>query len=127
MKTNELMIGDWVMYHKHMPMIIYQLSPDFEDMDDLNPIPLTIEIIEKNGFIEFEDEIFHIKTHRWERWLNDGYLHECVDILRSSDKKGYCIFARHDYNELKLYLHYVHELQHALRLCGIEKEIELND
>ena len=29
------------------------------------------------------------------------------------------------YTNAKIAITYVHELQHALRLCGIEKEIEL--
>ena len=68
--------------------------------DYLDPIPLTPEILEKNGFkdIDKEDNC-------------DGY-----DIYWTTGD-GFSI------NTQDLHLHYVHELQHALRLCGIEKEI----
>jgi hypothetical protein len=33
LKANELMLGDWVMYHKHIPMKITQLY-DGIDLED---------------------------------------------------------------------------------------------
>lgn len=71
-------------------------------MERLEPIPLTTEILKKtfprqsDGLAWFPDEgVFNCCT------LHDGNI----------DASG--LFR------------YVHQLQHALRLCGIDKEIEL--
>ena len=70
---------------------------DFRDIEDshLEPIPLTPEILEKNGF------------------SRNG-----LDIALF-DRKGGDDFVG------AANLQFVHELQHALRLCGIKKEIVL--
>ncbi|UKK52117.1 hypothetical protein L6472_05935 [Prevotella sp. E13-17] len=131
MKANELMIDDWV-YNKNIdkPMQIYPMI--FSQMfrgkpaattEDFNifPIPLTTEIFEKNGFEKqwqddceyFDDDenlviTFHPKSSNY---TNGAY--DYIDI-----EKG-CLTI----NEMPIA--FVHELQHALRLCGIEKTIEL--
>lgn len=74
---------------------------------EIQPVPLTPEILLKNGF----DIAFHHAEIRYglywdintkELYTNEGYENATICKIR-----------------------YVHELQHALRLCGIEKEIEL--
>lgn len=72
----------------------------------IEPIPLTSEILEKNGFIE-EQRDCQYKPLQY-CVLVDGLW---IDI------------SGENYFEGKL--EYVHQLQHALRLCGIEKEIIL--
>lgn len=76
----------------------------FEDVDekDINPIPLTAEMLEKN-FPTTEDGVIWSETA-------DGDL---FNIRVEYDKYVEGIFK------------FVHELQHALRLCNIEKTIEL--
>lgn len=78
---------------------------------DLIPIPLTPEILEKNGVHFVED-------------FGDGeYLFACpmfsVIWLKGRGEWKFCV------PNAWLYLRSVHELQHALRLAGIEKEIEV--
>ena len=80
----------------------------------LDPIPLTAEILNKNGFIatplidlgiEYCSEVYKLNV-----------------VCRRNDE-GWTIYANHfgfDKKDL-----YVHELQHALRLCGIDKTIEI--
>lgn len=80
--------------------------------DYLDPIPLTPEILEKNGFSK--SRLMGEQRHF------TYYLAPSVSLLAIYDadfslKIGDC--AR--------YIKYVHQLQHALRLCGIEKEITL--
>lgn len=90
-------------------------------VDDIEPIELTEEILVKNGFKKQED------VNEW-------------SYYKSKDGKGqYMILWSMDYNYLEIgsyteefgefnrmgMMRYVHQLQHALRLCGIEKEIEL--
>lgn len=72
-----------------------------------SPIPLTEEILVKNGFKVQ-------KTHDNGRWLH------LTDTLWLSYSNRYNVWYT---DGIKIY--FIHQLQHLLRLCGIEKEIEL--
>ena len=91
---------------------------DFDVLEDFNikGIPLTPEILEKNGFVKventqtstiiysFRDTLFRIGVFDFNHVTIDSYYTDSsCDVFISS----------------------VHELQHALRLCGINKEIIL--
>ena len=79
------------------------------NIDELKPIPLTPEILEKNGFTKELENGSHYRFA-----LIDGHIK--ISIL----------YARGVFEWLgPLDFKYVHELQHALRLCGIKKEIAL--
>ena len=86
----------------------------------LEPMPLTSEILEKNGWVyNNEDEKFFPQT-----WVGGGLM------LQGSDDCGYCIVVTSDYddedtNDTPFVILYVHELQQALRLRRIKKEIIL--
>lgn len=117
MKANELMIGDWVKTQYGFEKVreinaesIYAKNGGY-DLEELSPIHLTAEILEKNGLLKGEGFELDFSRH-----------HRLKVILLWTDAKG---VSR---TQITFYLHkpqYVHELQHALRLCGIEKEIEL--
>ena len=108
MKANELMIGDWVAQPVNdEPCKVVSLMSDIE-LDDggfyeeVEPIPLTTEILEKN-FPTIEDGV------AWEE-----------------TEEGDLFFIRVEYDKhIKGIFNDVHELQHALRLAGIDKEINL--
>jgi hypothetical protein len=132
MKATDLMIGDLVYIHEpeckghridSIDELDGQVGADGEVYDecDIRPIPLTEEILVKNGFKKQED------VNEW-------------SYYKSKDGKGqYMILWSMDYNYLEIgsyteefgefnrlgVMRYVHQLQHALRLCGVEKEIEL--
>lgn len=125
MKANELMVGDYLM-HNGFPYRVIQVDGIVRDgwmiengeEDCGEPIPLTLEILEKNGFrIIFEGEL-----HTTYFQDIDGFAIEikidCIDFtkLSMSNGLGYRVVT-----ECK----YVHQLQHALRLCGINHEIIL--
>jgi hypothetical protein len=84
--------------------------------DEIVGIPLTPEILEKNGFyheknVGYIDDDYNGRQIIYDFWnhnlkILDNY-NTMFDIVGWSD-----------------HIH-VHELQHALRLCGIEKTIEL--
>ena len=119
MKANELMIGDWVICHGE-PMQIMEIFSDLVnaecwpyDYDDLQPIPLTPEILEKNGW-KTTDRYRYNRGNVWFDIINRGA--EDFDIEVSAYDEGFAYVAT---------IYNVHELQHALRLCGIEKEVEL--
>jgi len=87
---------------------------------EIEPIPLTPEILEKNGWVyNNEDEKFFPQT-----WVGGGLM------LHGADDCGYRIVVTSDYddedtNDTPFIIRYVHELQHALRLRRIKKEIVL--
>ena len=119
MKATDLMIGDWVIaYGKNTQVVwvgnIHKLAvrgfPSEFYEDEIEPIPLTPEILEKNEFFKsYDDDGIHYKY----TLISDGigfslkYVRSVFQWLGPLDFK------------------YVHELQHALKLCGIKKEIEL--
>jgi hypothetical protein len=124
MKATDLMIGDWVLYG-HRFAIIKELYNGHvtilcsingqneyveETYDNIEPITLTPEILERNGFFKSCD--------------HDG-IHYKYTLI--SDGIGFSLkYVRNVFQWLgPLDFKYVHELQHALKLCGIENEIEL--
>lgn len=111
MKANELMIGDWVKCGSRY-MKVTQLAEDM-DCDDIDPIPLTTEILEKN----FEKKTFY--------GIYDDYFD--LDIREYSDGLYIVTYHSCEFNipDQTIHLSWVHELQHFMRHCGIEKEIEL--
>jgi hypothetical protein len=120
MRPNELMIDDWVKCGRRY-MKVTQLAEDM-DCDDIEPIILTPEILEKLGF---------------SRTPIDYVSAKCYTL--SADKYKLTLFIE-DYGKYKRWLlnvesvdancsnvkcNYLHLLQHTLRLCGISIEIEL--
>ena len=123
------MIDDWVYNNKsNQYQRVWKLDYDNVILDgyysysynDIEPIPLTPKILEKNGWTyNDEDEKFAPQT-----WVGGGLM------LQDADDGGYCIVVTSDWddedtNNTPFNILYVHELQHALRLCGIKKEIVL--
>ena len=86
------------------------ITTDRDDVgfDGVWPIPLTAKILEKNGF-RFNNLPME---QYWQQYGLRLYL----------SGHGYGINCGEN---VSLHIDYVHQLQHALRLCGIEKEIEL--
>lgn len=86
----------------------------FEDVngEDIKPIPLTPEILEKNGWSKdlYDNEAYD----------NDDF--EQLSLWEGADRNAWWW---HVGVELVIPLNFVHELQHALRLCNISKEIEI--
>ena len=124
-KISDLSVGDWVRYRDREWQVcsLYKFTEEVglwrkdsqfcEYVSDLHPIPLTPEILEKNGLCVVEEDadfseyelfgsenfsIFHTK----------GTLHYRLETPQAS-----------------VVCWNVHQLQHALRLAGVEKEIEV--
>lgn len=137
----ELSVGNWV-YNKHHGRAIqitpfdffththkeekqcFAGNPNIVSGKDFEPIAITPEILEKNGFEkrEFINEV-NCKEEYW-IYCNDYYSLVISEINDGLYK------VEHHIEELinlieRLYISYVHQLQNALTLCGIEKEIEL--
>ena len=115
MKAEELMIGDWVLWDNTLPCIVTTIGCDYIETTKcgitlaeshlLQGVPLTREILEKNGF----------KGCTNGDWTNDN-----IDFILYRRKDG--IFRIQNTN---ITLPYVSSFQHALRLCGIDKDIEI--
>lgn len=128
MKATDLMIGDWVLWKNrnvqivrtcalvysfgHIDIWLAHCNDDnnieCHDLSKISPIPLTPEILEKNGFVFRADndtmygEYYLHNQSTFAIKMFNGYL---VGMCMSED----------------LEFHYVHELQHALRLCGLDE------
>lgn len=87
----------------------------FSDVKMLNPISLTAETLEKNGF-KREGRYFIIE--------DDYYDVSIREITDSIWRVKYCNTEFSTFDSI-LHIAFIHELQHALRLFGIEKEIVL--
>ena len=144
MKANELMIGDWVhLKYRHyltrevveFDFKVSQLPCNYGneiqvwgdsidgkhhgnmgDVSRIDPIPLTPDILEKNGVnddgegVYGNDDSFFIPTYQ--SGFDTGTWETHIEPTEGiGDFHGK--------------LRYVHELQHALRLCGIDKAVRL--
>ena len=150
MKPEELMIGDWVNFlvdvvggdtengpqiEEYEPMQIISISAwnnnDGEaesaegvicDIEQLKPIPLTVEILNKNGFtvfLDFKDLVYYESDDKRIKATNsEGMKNTPNEWSIHIDTKDMSTMA---YGEVT----YVHELQHLLKLCGITKDIKI--
>lgn len=128
MKTDSLMIGDYVMTSRNEVIKVESISTKrqhrkvgyhhscdichikYVRQGQIEPIPLTEEILKKNGWnkrphssiYEIEGVPFAIEIDKCEL-----YLGECWDDYT-------IIFS----------LEYIHQLQHILRLCGLYEKAD---
>lgn len=131
MKAEELMIGDWVFCtypsikkpfrveeirtvgDNELKIIISdEMRLVFQERY-IEPISLTPEILEKNGFK---------KEGSWFIIEDDYYDVSIKEITDSIWRVKYCNTEFSAFDSV-LHIAFVHELQHALKLCGIDKEI----
>lgn len=140
MKANELMIGDWVLINGTPRKVqsvdgvddeimaddeLYILCQDrVHSEDEIQPIPLTAEILEKNGFEKgtYELPVSGKKIPKYSYAEVEGDIKEVV--LLPLTMNFIWSFSAIDGTHIPV-LQFVHQLQHALRPCGIDKEIEL--
>lgn len=128
MKGSELQIGDWVqgfvpdsysrvygIFNEQRIAVIAEPIKTYIELsiDDVQPIPLTSEILEKNGFVlkEEEEGLFRVK-------IAPHYIRDDVPFEVFCDGEPFAVWFKDPVN-----IEYVHQLQQALRLCGIDKEI----
>lgn len=129
MRIDELSVGDWVRYRDREWQVcsLYQFTEEVglwrkdsqlcETITDIQPIRITTEILEKNG-LEFIDD------------GNDAIIFLCCDMYWARLCVGDCFWSIgvHSKDRLDAVMcdvKYVHQLQHALRLARVGKEIVL--
>lgn len=124
MKCSELQIGDYVKYQEHIYIIeeisaqgwVHLIYPEAKVrvnmtsdyiIDLLEPIPLIPKILKANGFEQSMDD-------------EDKYYFEDSSIIfKHNDKYLFSASINGSKGMLYLCANYVHELQHALRICGL--------
>ena len=120
--AQDLMIGDWVQHASDNYFKVTRIDmwgdgsthfacghPHLWDYNNkFSPIPLTAEILERNGFQQ-------ISTNK--------YISSIVTIAVFAEE--FLITIKSENAKIMVVIKYVHELQHALRLAGIKKTIEL--
>jgi len=141
MKLTDLMIGDWVNYsilnlNAKVVSILgnHTIGIQFVDKNNkaeaihglieetINPIPITEEILVKNGFgrCDYNNQYF--------------IIYDVINLITPKWRGGTeyyaCAWYQDEFDDLVQHIEickcaYVHQLQHLLRLCGIDKEIEL--
>lgn len=134
LKISDLSVGDWVEYRGNICAIsaIYQAAANFPDevallsknkclgvrpVSELLPIPITADILEKNGFESTTKPNVFTLTH--------GKLQLYVSNEFDGWTMSFVNFMERLYILQVIRKSYIHELQHALRLAGVDKEINL--
>ena len=118
MKPEELMVDDWFLMYKKQKQVLSiselnAISILVEAGEIIKPIPITFEILEKNGFKDLWSTkrlVLEIKDYTVAYNLEDCSV-GIFSLYQS-------IISVHD-------IKYIHELQHTLRLCKIDKKIVL--
>lgn len=146
MKAEDLMIGDWVcLEDENLPLeeryfkIEYlaisagvswvnqgtnapiglgdgkSLIPVFRD--EIYPIPITTEILEKNDILYEKQSYYYV--------IEDDKDLECTYYIQQVLQGDWVIGVDIGAYDCSVFarIQYVHELQHALKLCRIDKEI----
>lgn len=86
----------------------------YHSYDSIVPIQLTAEILEKTGF-RFDKSIY-----RWQMDESEFAIEYGHEPFEDEDNYMFVWIS----NSI-VPLRHVHEVQHALRLCGINKEVEI--
>lgn len=134
LKISDLSVGDWIHHdfyevdmrvvtiYRDTERIIAESSSGYGvtcHIDHFSPSPITPEILEANGWhngmyaILRIDEHLHLEYYYHEHRLRKWYCG--VDEWENHAKVNDITFQAHCYS--------VHQLQHALRLAGVDKEI----
>lgn len=143
-KISDLSVGDWVRYDGR-DYQVKSIHGDFERVtlignkeqrDEsiyaIQPIPITAEILEKNGFVRRSaDYPIYEYTTLLGKMLRTTMvnLHNPYDYIfcrientaKELHEDGRCLVS----SNVNRHPIYVHDLQHVLRLAGMEKEIYL--
>lgn len=132
MGLEDLMVGDYVthQYYYNRPVKIEyfvgskaKIEYETFDVSTLKAVPLTEEFLIKQGF-EYDYDIDECVSDGGRFITLKGFVYREDGVLID-----YCngdVKVVTDFNgEVTKKMSYVHELQHAMRLCNINKEIKL--
>lgn len=133
LNISDLSVGDWVRYRDREWEVcsIYQFTEEVglfrkgsqicESIEDIESIPITAEILERNGFTRGQrGDFYHYLRLDKNRTL---YIHASTNGWRAEITYDAAGILRTTH--LVPDMNSVHALQHALRLAGVDKEINL--
>lgn len=144
MKCSELQIGDYVLvkpsmmlikvaavHHKKVGYHAVTHKLNWVRMDLLEPIPLTEKILERNGFKKYEEDYhneyvcekcdetsYYEVVICWKDSYDNGAL-DAFNHVQWDEGWKLDIVSEGSYNKGWCKTIYLHELQRALRLCGL--------
>ena len=134
-RCQNLMIGDWVLINNTPHRIqgidgidaeiqtddeLYYIGEDrYHSEDKVEGIPLADEIIKKNGFKEaaLKEPNTTNLVRKW--WSKQGEIYIKEYYLARSREITYVVGGGHRMRIENIYM--VHQLQHALRICGLDE------
>ena len=137
LKISDLSVGDWVgvrcgteinafkveeirfnnIIHKYVALLnnkTYGLPTT-----ELHPIPITAEILEKNGWKLSKSNWFEFEDGEWKINIWIGKSKCNIEISQKREIYAYT------YADIQVVKSNINTLQHALRFAGIDKEINL--
>lgn len=141
-KISDLSVGDWVLNHRDYPTKVQVITTDgnlflgeLEHcthlwVQDIKPIPITPEVLEQNDFTRCSAEfpIYEYTTllgkmlRKTVVSLNHPYCYIACRIEDTSKEPHEFDRVSVDSSVSRDQIH-IHDLQHVLRLAGIDKEI----
>lgn len=131
MEAKDIMVEDWVSV-AGTEMKVACIGTDrigfegadggifFHDCKNVKPIELYALLLEGNGFVLVENE-----TPAWELEVKSYYGVKKVEIDYSEHGSNLFIYNEDKSESMELSIRYVHQLQHAMRLMEIDKEITI--
>ena len=145
MEAKELMIGDWVIFEDEPLKVQHVYNNGFDDVvaeiteDSLNeygvceeirdvrsincsPIPLTNEILEKNGFYDRNTQWYYKRFGSYVCFdIAISLVYRVIEVSKVCGAGTDC--EEEEYGSSIVFGNdiCVHTLQHALRLCGLNE------
>ena len=135
LKISELSVGDWVQndYGNYVKVAGIWQGRNFNYHVDihrngvtgtilpcnLHPIPITAELLEKNGWKLSKSNWFEFEDGEWKINIWIGKSKCNIEISQKREIYAYT------YADIQVVKSNINTLQHALRFAGIDKEINL--
>lgn len=135
-EIDDLMKDDWVsvnglpamvvelMQSSNLPMICVRISGNLFDFseEEISPIPLSEELLEKNGFTPMiYTDPDNNESYIYYEWIptNEKYKRKCI-MLWPNNEGGY------SYGDTlgDIVITSLHELQHLMKICKVKVEIK---
>ena len=112
MEVFELQIGDWVSYLRDPVNVISLSFNDDEPIGIITPLASIFILREKDVYpIRLDESMF----------MQNNFNPEVILWWRFSEDDPFKITIKNENISLYMQVKYVHELQHALRLCGLSE------
>ncbi len=127
MKSEELMLNAWVLTPEGEPAQVYQIYdgivaltepfPAIYRVKTVQPIKLTPELLEKNGCKKYIPGQYFLPQE------DRNVVIFIADIRNFPNSNHTMLLAiKKVYNDVRIGVTYLHQLQHIFRLLNIEKE-----